>query len=61
MYCVELRSWRVGSANASARYSENDITRRLRVKSSRTDCVQSDQRVLDGCVRQAPPSLVERP
>src|SRR5712671_5126572 len=37
MYCVELRSWRVGSVKASARYSENAITRRLRVKSSRTD------------------------
>src|SRR5262245_13117039 len=41
MYCVDERSWRVGSANASARYSENDSTRRLRVKSSRTAAFNS--------------------
>src|SRR4051812_37604169 len=36
MYCAAERSWRVGSVTTSWRYSENDRTRRLRVKSSRT-------------------------
>src|SRR5512135_903284 len=37
MYCVALRSCRVGCEKASSRYSLKAITRRLRVKSSRTD------------------------
>src|SRR5215510_9198403 len=36
MYCVDDRSWRVGSETTRLRYSANDSTRRLRVKSSRT-------------------------
>src|SRR5215510_1951692 len=36
MYCVDDRSWRVDSETTRFRYSANDITRRLRVKSSRT-------------------------
>src|ERR1700690_186296 len=36
MYCVDDLSWRSGCSNTSARYSVYDITRRLRVKSSRT-------------------------
>src|SRR6185503_20278581 len=58
MYCVDDRSWRSGSATTRFRYSANAITRRLRVKSSRTEWPSSTSRSRTA-VEPVPGSLPE--